>query len=52
MTKREKYDIYKWAAGLSDEKMEAEYYKAVFDSLGSQVDEMYERGYDLRDIEE
>lgn len=27
-----------------------EYYDAVFDTLGSQAEEMYERGYDIADI--
>lgn len=36
----------------SDEQLEKEYYDAVYDSLGSRTDEMYERGYDLIDIEE
>lgn len=29
-----------------------EYYDAVFDTLGSQAEEMYERGYDEVDIRE
>ena len=31
-------------------KLKKEYYDAVFDSLGSQAEEMYERGYDIVDI--
>ena len=52
MTKSEKNALVKWAETLSDEELEKEYYKSVFDSLGSETEEMYERGYDLRDIEE
>jgi len=50
MTKKEKNEIIKWAAQLSDEELETEYYKAVYDCLGSQTEEMYERGYDIQDI--
>ena len=35
---------------LTNEQLEKEYYDSVFDSLGSQVDIMYERGYDMVDI--
>ena len=52
MTKSEKNALVKWAETLSDEDLENEYYKAVLESLGSETEEMYERGYDLRDIEE
>ena len=52
MTKSKKNALVKWAETLSDEELEKEYYKAVLDSLGSETEEMYERGYDLRDIEE
>lgn len=45
MLKRERQEILSWAAGLSDEKLEKEYYSAAYDSLGSAVEEMYERGY-------
>lgn len=37
-------------AALSDEKLEEEYYTAVDNCLGSQVDTMIERGYDSVDI--
>lgn len=40
----------KWTDTLTDEQLEKEYYDAVFDSLGSQTEEMYERGYDIVDI--
>ena len=50
MKRKEKNKIIKWAAQLSDEELEAEYYKAVYDCLGSQTEEMYKRGYDIQDI--
>lgn len=52
MKKAEKNALIKWAKTLSNEELEKEYYKSVYDCLGSQVDEMYERGYDMRDIQE
>lgn len=52
MEKSERNKILKWADSLSDEELEKEYYKSVFDSLGSQTEEMYELGYDIRDIKE
>ena len=50
MTKKEKNDIIKWASTLTDEQLEKEYYDAVFDTLGSEAEEMYERGWDMVDI--
>ena len=52
MKKSEKDTIVKWAETLTDEELEKEYYKSVYDSLGSDTEEMYELGYDMRDIEE
>ena len=52
MTRKERSDIKKWAAALSDEELECEYYSAVYDSLGSQTERMYELGYDISDIVE
>ena len=52
MKKKDKEELIKWANSLSDEELEKKYYESVYDSLGSQTEEMYERGYDLRDIEE
>lgn len=52
MNKAEKNAIVKWAALMSDEELENAYYNAVYDSLGSQIEEMYERGYDIQDIKE
>ena len=50
MNKSEKEVLVEWANGLSDEELESEYYKVVFDSLGSESEEMYERGYDMQDV--
>ncbi len=50
MTKSERNKIIKWADTLSNKELEGEYYDAVFDCLGSQTEEMYERGYDMVDI--
>ena len=50
MTKSEKNSIIKWAKTLTDEELEEEYYRASWDTLGSQAEEMYERGWDRQDI--
>lgn len=50
MTKSEKNQIIKWTNTLTDQELENEYYSAVFDTLGSEAEEMYERGYDMADI--
>ena len=50
MNKREYAKLKKWTDTLTDEQLKKEYYDAVFDSLGSQAEEMYERGYDIVDI--
>ena len=50
MTKSERNRIIKWASTLTDEELEKEYYDAAFDTLGSQAEEMYERGWDMQDI--
>ena len=50
MTKSERNSIIKWANILTDEDLESEYYHAVLDTLGSEAEEMYERGYDMVDI--
>lgn len=52
MKASEKKAIEQWAARLSDAKLEQAYYDAVYDSLGSQVEEMYDRDYDMADIRE
>lgn len=50
MKKKEINEIMAHVAALSDEKFEEEYYTAVDNCLGSQVDTMIERGYDSVDI--
>ena len=52
MTKAERNQIVKWASTVTNEELENEYYDSVYDCLGSDVDEMYERGYDMVDIRE
>ena len=52
MTKSERHQIIKWASTLTDDELERQYYLAVFDTLGSEAEEMYERGYDMADIRE
>ena len=52
MKKFEKNAIIKWAESLSDNEIAQEYYNAISDSLGSQVERMYELGYDILDIKE
>ena len=44
--------LIKWAKNLSDEELEDKYYEAIFDSLGSITEKMYDLGYDMRDIKE
>ena len=50
MTKPEKNSIIKWASTLTDDELEKEYYRAVYDTLGSESEIMYERGYDMQDV--
>lgn len=50
MTKSEKNSIIKWAKTLTDDELEKEYYRASLDTLGSQAEAMYERGWDMQDI--
>lgn len=52
MKRRERIQLIKWADELSDKDLEDAYYDAVYDCLGSETEEMYERGYDLIDIAE
>ena len=52
MKKSEEANIIKWAETKSDEELKEEYYDAVYNSLGSLTENMYELGYDIRDIEE
>ena len=50
MTKSEKNQIIKWANTLTDDELEEEYYRAAWDTLGSQAEKMYECGWDMQDI--
>lgn len=50
MTLEGRKRIVERAKSLSDEELENEYYAAVFDSLGSEIEAMYEFGYDIADI--
>lgn len=50
MTRAEKFSFIKWARSLSDSELEKEYYDASYDCLGSEAEEMYERGWDIDDI--
>lgn len=52
MKRRERIQLTKWADELSDKDLEDAYYDAVYDCLGSETEEMYERGYGLIDIAE
>ena len=52
MNKRELAKLKKYTDTLTDEELKKEYYDAVFETLGSQAEEMYERGYDIEDIRE
>lgn len=52
MTKKERNEIVKFAEKLTDEELEKEYYDAVYNSLGSQCEDMYELRYDIADIVE
>ena len=50
MNQRELKKLKKWTDTLTDEQLKKEYYDAVYQTLGSQCEEMYERGYDIADI--
>ncbi len=50
MNKREYAKLKKWTDTLTDEQLKKEYFDALYDSLGSQTEEMYELGYDRVDI--
>lgn len=52
MKKSQKDALLRWAKGLTNEELKEEYYDAVYNSLGSLTENMYELGYDIRDIEE
>ena len=50
MTKSERNQIIKWANTLTDDELEKEYYRAIYDTLGSQAEAMYEQGWDMQDV--
>lgn len=50
MNKREYAKLKKWTDTLTEEQLKKEYFDALYDSLGSQTEEMYELGYDRVDI--
>lgn len=50
MRKSERKSIIKWASLVTDEELEKAYYDLVYDSLGSQIKQMYDLGYDISDI--
>ena len=50
MTKTEKQALVALMRKFSDDELEREYYDTVFASLGSEAEEMYERGYEVSDI--
>lgn len=52
MTVAEKSRLRRWAEKLSDEELEKEYYDVFLACLGSEAEEMYERGYDIIDCME
>ena len=52
MRAKERNDILKWAAYRSDKEIEKAYFEGLKDVLGSQAEEMEERGYDEVDIRE
>lgn len=52
MRLKERNELIKWINNLSNEELEDEYYNAVFDSLWSITEKMYDLGYDMRDIKE
>lgn len=50
MTKKERLAILEKIAYMNDEELEKQAMDKIFDCLGSQVDDMYELGYDMVDI--
>ncbi len=52
MLKKDKQAIYEWVAGLSDEKLKDAYFESMDKTLGSQAEEMYNRGYEIEDVRE
>lgn len=52
MTKKEKDNLIQYAKNLSDSELVDKYYDSVYDCLGSLSEQMYELGYDIRDIKD
>lgn len=52
MKLKEKNSIIKEYSALSDDDLVSAYEDLVLCSLGSQVEDMYDLGYDMRDIKE
>lgn len=52
MTKKEKDNLIQYAKNLSDSELVDKYYDSVYDCLGSRSEQMYELGYDIRDIKD
>ena len=52
MTRKQRNEIIKSTEKMTDIELEKEYFRAVYDCLGSQCDKMYELGYDIIDIVE
>lgn len=50
MNKREFAKFKKWTDTLTDEEIKKVYYDIMFQTLGSQAEIMFERGYDESDI--
>ena len=50
MKKDERVRWKDYYSSYSNDDLEAEYYKAVYECLGSQTEAMYELGYDIQDI--
>ena len=43
-------DIIEFAEKSTDDELEKEYYNSVYESLGSECEDMYELWYDIADI--
>lgn len=52
MTNREKISIISKCTIMTDEELVNYYHSALLLSLGSQVEDMYDLGYDMADIKE
>lgn len=52
MNLKQKNQMLESVRALSNEELESLYYKSLYDCLGSDIEEMIELDYSLRDIEE